>query len=127
MSFAAVGLLVPGGASATDVEVEIGLNFTGTTLSESGFIPPDSMMAVGEDHVVELINGRYKVYDKTDASVDFFQTVLERVQAQGWNPLGLHLLMGDDAADKFTNMFHNLKEDRVRVVQAVMKRVAEYT
>jgi MPBQ/MSBQ methyltransferase len=62
--------------------------------------------------------------DKTDASVDFFQTVLARVQAEGWTPLGLHLLMGDNAADKFGNMFRNLQEDRVRVVQAVMERVA---
>jgi hypothetical protein len=45
------------------------LGFTGTTLSESGYIPPDTMGAVGRDHIVELINGRYKVYNKTDGSV----------------------------------------------------------
>ncbi len=61
--------------------------------------------------------------DKTDASVAFFHSVLDRVRTQGWMPLGLHLLMGADAADKFTNLLSNLEEDRVRVVQAVMKRV----
>src|SRR5262245_54775290 len=44
----------------------IGANFTGGTFSDSGFIPPDSMGAVGVDHFVEMINGRYAVYRKTD-------------------------------------------------------------
>ncbi|HID22003.1 MAG TPA: hypothetical protein EYP14_06335, partial [Planctomycetaceae bacterium] len=41
-----------------------GLNFTGSTLSEAGFTPPDTMGAVGPNHIVELLNGRYAVYDK---------------------------------------------------------------
>jgi hypothetical protein len=46
----------------------IGQNFTGSTFSASGFIPPDTMGAVGPDHIVELINGRYAVYDKNGVS-----------------------------------------------------------
>ena len=42
----------------------IGLNFAGTTLSESELDPSDTHGAVGLDHIVELNNGRYKVYDK---------------------------------------------------------------
>ena len=61
--------------------------------------------------------------DKTDASVAFFRAVRERVRTEGWMPVGLHLLMGNDAAAKFANVLRNLEEDRVRVVQAVMKRV----
>ncbi len=38
-------------------------------------------------------------------------------------PVGLHLLMGNDAVAKFGNVLRNLEEDRVQVVQAVMKRV----
>ncbi len=60
--------------------------------------------------------------DKTKASVAFFQTALERMQAEGRPPLGLHLLMGDEALTKFKNLFRNLEENRLRVVQAVMKR-----
>lgn len=48
----------------------IGLNFTGSTVFESGFNPPDTMGAVGSDHIVELINGRYKVYDKDTGAVE---------------------------------------------------------
>ena len=43
---------------AAALDVEVGLNFTATDLFESGFIPPDSQLAVGEEHLVELVNGR---------------------------------------------------------------------
>ena len=43
----------------------IGRNFTGDTINQSGFIPPDTMGAVGPNHIVELINGRYFDYSKT--------------------------------------------------------------
>ncbi len=62
--------------------------------------------------------------DKTEASVMFFQEVLERVQTEGWMPVGLHLLMGDNAETKFANVLRNLEEGRARMVQAVMKRVS---
>jgi MPBQ/MSBQ methyltransferase len=58
--------------------------------------------------------------DKTDASAAFFSTVLERVHDEGWAPLGLHLLMGDDAVARFENMSRNLEAGCVQVVQAVM-------
>ena len=48
--------------------------------------------------------------------------MLERVRTEGWMPLGLHLLMGDDAALKFANVLSNLEKDRLRIVQAVMVR-----
>jgi hypothetical protein len=42
----------------------IGQQFTGSSRSQSGFIPPDTMGAVGPTHFIELINGRYAVYPK---------------------------------------------------------------
>ncbi len=49
---------------------DTGLDFTGSTFgAQSGFIPPDTMGAVGPSHIVELINGAYRVYDKSDGSV----------------------------------------------------------
>src|SRR5438105_2903638 len=45
----------------------IGRNVTGATLGvDSGFIPPDTMGTVGVDFYVELVNGRYSVYRKSD-------------------------------------------------------------
>ncbi len=56
-------LMIPSGAQALSIE----LSFTGSTLfRDSFFIPPDTMGAAGSDHFVELINGRYSVYRKTD-------------------------------------------------------------
>jgi hypothetical protein len=46
----------------------IGQQFTGSSRSQSGFIPPDTMGAVGPNHFVELINGRYAVYSKFGAN-----------------------------------------------------------
>lgn len=51
--------------AAQTVNFAIGANFDGTSIPASGFIPPDTMGAVGPNHVMELINGRYAVYDKT--------------------------------------------------------------
>ncbi|MBX7168542.1 MAG: hypothetical protein K1X74_19550 [Pirellulales bacterium] len=67
----AVWLLVacaaPAGSQAEGL-VEIGLNFTGARyasgVGNSFSVPPDTMGTVGEAHIVELINGRYNVYDK---------------------------------------------------------------
>ncbi len=61
----ALSLAVPGAA----LEVEIGLNFTASDLFQSGFIPPDSQLGVGEEHLVELLNGRYAVYRKSDGAL----------------------------------------------------------
>jgi hypothetical protein len=44
----------------------IGQNFAGSNSTQSGFFPPDTMGAVGLAHFVELINGRYSVYRKSD-------------------------------------------------------------
>jgi len=55
--------------------VNVGLNFTGTTYGDSGFFPPDTMGSVGPNHIVELINGRYAVYDKADGAPLFASTL----------------------------------------------------
>ncbi len=47
----------------------IGVNFTGSNYNNSGFIPPDTMGAVGPNHVVELLNGRYAVYNKSGSFI----------------------------------------------------------
>jgi hypothetical protein len=52
--------------------VTIGLNFRGSELFvDSNFIPPDTMGAVGPDNIVEMINGRFKIYNKTTGAPEF--------------------------------------------------------
>ena len=53
----------------TGPDVSIGLNFTGSTSNNSGFIPPDTMGTVGPNHIVEILNGVYSVYNKTTGAV----------------------------------------------------------
>jgi hypothetical protein len=42
----------------------VGTNFLATVLSESGYIPPDTMGAVGPTQILVALNGRIKVFDK---------------------------------------------------------------
>lgn len=49
--------------------VGIGKNFTGSTyLRDSSSVPPDGNGAVGPQHFVEFINGRFAVFNKTTTS-----------------------------------------------------------
>ena len=58
----------PIGVSATDIGPHspqtVGTSFTGVLLSESGYIPPDSMGDVGPTQILMHENGRIKVFDK---------------------------------------------------------------
>jgi hypothetical protein len=70
----------------------IGLNFEGSQLNvDTTFIPPDTMGAVGPDYIVELINGRFDVYDKTTgnqvdtSSLDGFWTNVVGVTIPNFN------------------------------------------
>ena len=59
-------LLLSSTAALSQV-VTIGQNFTASTFGiDSSFPMPDTMGAAGIDHFVELINGRYSVYRKSD-------------------------------------------------------------
>jgi hypothetical protein len=51
-------------------------NFQGSTFDQSRFLPPDTMGAVGTNHYVELINGRYAVYNKTGNGIGTVGTTL---------------------------------------------------
>ena len=41
--------------------------------------------------------------------------IMEKIEANGPPPIGIHLLMGDNARDKVQNYLRNLSEDRVSV------------
>ena len=62
-------LLSAGWPARATVVVGIGQNFTASTLGvDSSALPPDSNGAVGPAHFVELINGRFAVFDKATGS-----------------------------------------------------------
>ena len=60
--------------------------------------------------------------DKTELSNKFFVNVIEKAKTLGPSPLGLHILMGEDAKLKFSNMVLNLKEKRIAVLQGIFNK-----
>jgi uncharacterized repeat protein (TIGR01451 family) len=50
-------------------EVTIGLNQQLSSGSTNGFIPPDTMGSVGPNHIVEMINGSFRVFSKTTGAL----------------------------------------------------------
>ncbi len=77
------GTARPEGAPVPQNPQTVGANFMGAQVSDSGYIPPDTMGAVGPDQVVIILNGRIRVFDKTgvmgglDATTDsFFASVM---------------------------------------------------
>jgi len=58
--------------------------------------------------------------DRTQHSLDWFTATTEKMRRTvGRAPLGLHLLMGENATTKSANSLANLRERRVVVVQAM--------
>jgi ubiquinone/menaquinone biosynthesis C-methylase UbiE len=63
--------------------------------------------------------------ETTAAARDFFKQLVERSQGQaGPPPLGLHLLVGANAAAIFGNMIRNLHEDRIRLIETIQQKPA---
>ncbi len=52
---------------------------------------------------------------KIQESIAFFERVSARIEDNGPPPIGIHLLMGDNAKDKLFNYVRNLSENRVSV------------
>jgi ubiquinone/menaquinone biosynthesis C-methylase UbiE len=52
---------------------------------------------------------------KIQESLEFFKMVIAKIETDGPPPLGIHLLMGDNARDKLQNYIRNLTGDRVSV------------
>jgi SAM-dependent methyltransferase len=62
-----------------------------------------------------------EVDDRTDFALDFFRQSLAAA-ADGPPPLGIHLLMGASAPEKFRNMLSNIENGRIAPVQMIASR-----
>lgn len=60
--------------------------------------------------------------DRTQATLAWFAAAVQRLDASGPPPLGLHLLMGETAGTKLRNMERNLREGRIVVYQALAQK-----
>jgi hypothetical protein len=63
----------PDGALQTSIGPLInatgGLSFNGMSVNDGGYIPSDNNIAVGPNHIVEVVNAAYAVYSKTGATL----------------------------------------------------------
>jgi ubiquinone/menaquinone biosynthesis C-methylase UbiE len=59
---------------------------------------------------------------KVDESIEFFKKVFLKIQADGPPPIGIHLLMGDNAKDKLKNYVQNLTENRTSVAMGIAQK-----
>ena len=77
---------------------------------------PDASFLVSPDHMVELLTAAgftiQSQTDRTDFGVEFFREMV-RSNQDGPAPFGMHLLFGDDARLKVTNMVRNVEERQV--------------
>ncbi len=60
---------------------------------------------------------------KVRESIEFFKRVSAKISANGPPPLGLHLLMGDNAKEKLNNYLRNLSEKRVSVALGMARKI----
>ncbi|RKY95195.1 MAG: SAM-dependent methyltransferase [Ignavibacteriae bacterium] len=60
--------------------------------------------------------------DKTELSKNWFSAMVAKVKNREPSPLGLHLVMGKNANEKFQNMVRNLNEGNITVAQAVVEK-----
>ena len=64
----------------------------------------------------------HKWIGKDDESAAFFGAISTRIATEGPPPLGIHLLMGDNAAEKIRNCLFNLKGNCVTVAMGMASK-----
>ncbi|HEY7521232.1 MAG TPA: class I SAM-dependent methyltransferase [Methylomirabilota bacterium] len=62
------------------------------------------------------------VEEKSDDYVQGYKQMMERVAREGLPPLGVHVLLGESAAQKQRNAARNIEERRARPIQIVCRR-----
>lgn len=70
---------------------------------------------------LDVVDWRTKVQE----SIAFFQAVSERISANGPPPIGIHLLVGNNANEKLKNYVRNMGESRVSVGLGMAQKPTE--
>ncbi len=63
-----------------------------------------------------------KWVNKVEASLEFFDKVLTKMQANGPPPIGIHLLMGDNAKQKLNNYVQGMNQRNLSVALGVVEK-----
>jgi SAM-dependent methyltransferase len=75
---------------------------------------PDEVRTILEDLGFVL----HEWVDKSEPSLQWIVTALEKARVSGPPPIGTHLLMGDTAREKLDNVTRSLRDGRLAVYQA---------
>ncbi|NVO54913.1 methyltransferase domain-containing protein [Rhodobacteraceae bacterium B1Z28] len=86
----------------------------GTSFVDAPDVYRDAAAAAGLELVAES--------DRTDFALTFFEEVFARIAESGPAPLGIHLMMGETAPEKFKNYVTNLKAGRIRPTEMIFKK-----
>lgn len=65
---------------------------------------------------------RIQVTDETTKGIAFMSHLLNRITQNGLPPVGAHLLMGDNAVEKLTNLYNNLVEGKVMLESGIWEK-----
>lgn len=87
------------------------------TPAASFLLTPDAMRAALDAAGFAVLSWQ----DKSDEAIDWFAR--QAAAGRGRSPLGIHVAMGEDFPGMTANMARSLRERRVRLLQAVVRRV----
>jgi ubiquinone/menaquinone biosynthesis C-methylase UbiE len=90
--------------------------------------PDASHVSSPEEYKAALEGAGWRViaeHNRRDFAREFFSQLLARVGGVGGPPpLGLHILMGDDAPEKVRNMVENISQNRLAPVELIAESTA---
>ena len=90
-----------------------------STVAETSFVDaPEVYRNAASAAGLELISET----DRTAFGLAFFEDAFARIAESGPAPLGIHLLMGETAPEKFQNYVTNLKAGRIRPTEMIFKK-----
>lgn len=90
-----------------------------STIPETSFVvAPDEYKLAAASAGLELVAET----DRTDFALAFFEEVFAKLAETGPAPLGIHLMMGETAPEKFQNYVENLHAGRIRPTEMIFKK-----
>lgn len=84
-----------------------------------------SLLASPDTYCAALAAAGFAILETTpmrDSALAFFDAIRQRLAAGGPPPLGLHLVMGQDAKAKIANMYANIEKGAIAPVRIIARR-----
>jgi ubiquinone/menaquinone biosynthesis C-methylase UbiE len=89
--------------------------------------PEESAVSSLDDYRDSLTAAGFRVIresDRSEFALEFFSQLQARAGAES-SPLGLHILMGDSAPEKVSNMIENVRQHRVAPIEIIVEKQAQ--